>query len=185
MTVRDMERTNTADDKIEACIANLMGLNGRVRGLQLAVEEYGLQAIQVWERMQLIHRLDWEEPETVACGGLKGTVAGASRHYRAQERVCDACRTAQNIANRARPRRYGGGRNGHYVATVDWGRVDRWCGGEWLQLNNREKREVVRRRLADGWTAEQCADDLGVTPKTMRRTIALMRRQSTELSTGA
>lgn len=102
--MRDLERTNVADDLIEACIANQMALHGRVRGLQLATEEHGLRAVQVWERMQLIHELDLEEPEPAACAGMQGTPAGASRHYRAAERLCDACRTAANHVNQQRRR---------------------------------------------------------------------------------
>ena len=60
--MRDLERTLADDVVIEQCIANQMGLHGRLRGLQLATEEHGLRAVAVWERMQLIHRIDgWGE----------------------------------------------------------------------------------------------------------------------------
>ena len=104
--MRDLERTCAADDAIEACIARNMGDHGRIRGLQLAMEEHGAHALEVWQRMQAIHELDLEEPPVaVACGAHVGTTGGAMRHYRAGEKPCEACRTAINFANQKARRR--------------------------------------------------------------------------------
>ncbi len=103
--MRDLERTNAGDDLIEACIALRMADHGRVRGLQLAMEEHGAHALEVWQRMQLIHTLGIIDGSNWACGEKVGTTSGAARHYRAHEKPCDECRTAVNHANQKARRR--------------------------------------------------------------------------------
>lgn len=86
-----------------------------------------------------------DDPLTATCHGVRGTVAGYARHYRAGERPCDKCRAAQAEYAKGRRAKDEAGRDKTQRAA--YLRARRRAAATLARRHAQEFRDLVRREL--------------------------------------